>query len=126
MLAWRKAVLYGALLWLIPFAIAMVAFPLREMGSALFETTMAVTLATATAWLSVRFFKSEPGVTWRAGLRAGLVWMVISLLIDASMFSWGPMQMTLWGYLSDIGLTYLMIPAVAAAVGLASQRPEPA
>ena len=41
----RKAVLFGFLIWLIPFVVAFIIFPLRESSRPLFESIMPVTVA---------------------------------------------------------------------------------
>jgi hypothetical protein len=118
----RSAVLYGVLLWLIPFLAGFAAFPLKQAGSPLFETILAVVLASTTAWLAARFVRRAGHCTWRLGARLGFLWMVICLVLDAGFFTWGPQALGLWPYLSDIGLTYLMIPAITAAVGWTAER----
>ena len=50
----------------------------------------------------------------------GLVWMALSLLIDAPlMLLGGPMKMSIGDYIADIGLTYLIMPIVTMGLGLA-------
>ncbi len=122
----RSAVAYGVLVWLCTFAVAFVVFPLREPSRPLFESIMPVALAAAVAGLAVRYFRSVRAGFVAEALRLGLLWLVISLAIDAPlMLLGGPMHMTLGEYLADIGLTYLLIPIITVAIGtaLASQRP---
>jgi hypothetical protein len=45
----RKALFYGVLVWLIPFAVAFLIFPLRQSARPLFESIMPVALAAAAA-----------------------------------------------------------------------------
>jgi hypothetical protein len=45
----------------------------------------------------------------------------MNLLLDAPLFSQGPMRMTLPNYLADIGLTYLMIPVITLGLGLQAE-----
>jgi len=116
------AILYGVLVWLIPFLAGFAAFPLKREGSPLFETIMAVVLASTTAWLAARFVRRAGQCTWRHAARLGLMWMAISLVLDAAFFTWGPQAMGLWAYLIDIGLAYLMIPAITGAVGYTAER----
>ena len=47
----------------------------------------------------------------------GIIWLAISLILDLCLFMEGPMKMTLTGYMTDIGLTYLMIPAISIGFG---------
>jgi hypothetical protein len=63
------------------------------------------------------------------GLRLGLLWLLISVAIDAPlMLLGGPMKMTVGQYLADIGLTYLLMPVITLGLGmaLAQRRPGPA
>ena len=119
MVAFRKAVLFGFLIWLIAFAAAFVLFPLRTTARPLFESIMPVVLAIATVFFAQRYFRSVHGRFAREGLLLGTVWLVVNVLIDLPlMLSPSPMQMTLSEYVSDIGLTYLLIPVVTVGIGL--------
>jgi hypothetical protein len=42
--------------------------------------------------------------------------------MDATMFSWGPMRMSLADYAKDIGLVYAMIPIVTTGLAAARAR----
>lgn len=122
----RTALAYGVLVWLIPFAVAVVIFPLRESARPLFESIMPVALAAAVAALAIRYFRSVRAGFVGEGLRVGLLWLVISLAIDAPlMLLGGPMQMTPADYLADIGLTYLLIPILTVAIGTALAQRHP-
>jgi hypothetical protein len=116
----RKAVLYGVLVWLIPFAVAFLAFPLRQSARPLFESIMAVTVAGAVAVFGVRYLSAVLTSFAREGLALGAVWLVISVAIDAPlMLLGGPMKMTVGQYVADIGVTYLMIPVITVGMGAA-------
>ena len=55
----------------------------------------------------------------REGVLLGCLWFAINILIDAPlMLLGGPMKMTLPDYMSDIGVTYLLIPAITIGIGL--------
>lgn len=131
MTSFRRALLYGFLVWLIPFLVAFLIFPLRESSRPLFESIMPVTLAMATAVFGVLYFKNLASNHVRnyikEGLVVGMLWWIISVLIDAPlMLLGGPMQMTLGGYFADIGLTYMMMPVITVAIGasVASRSPS--
>jgi hypothetical protein len=116
----RKALLYGVLVWLIPFAVAFVIFPLRQSARPLFESIMPVVVAGAVAGFAVSYFRTVNTAFVREGLRLGLLWLLISIAIDAPlMLLGGPMKMTVGQYLADIGLTYLLMPVITAAIGAA-------
>ncbi len=119
MVAKGKAILFGFLVWLSAFVVAFLIFPLRESSRPLFESIMPVVLTTASAVFAVLYFRVVSGGYLREEVTLGLVWLAINVLIDLPlMLAGGPMQMTLGTYLADIGLTYLIIPAVTIGIGL--------
>jgi hypothetical protein len=114
----RKALLFGFFIWLIPFVVAFLIFPLRESSRPLFESIMPVAVTAAVVWFGVLYFKGVKQDFVREGLMIGLLWLAISLIIDLPlMLSGGPMQMTLAEYVADIGVTYLLIPVVTVGLG---------
>jgi hypothetical protein len=128
MAAFGRALLFGFLVWLIPFVTAFAIFPLRQSARPLFESIMPVTVTLVVVAFGLMYFK---GVTRRftwEGLSLGLLWMAESVAIDAPlMLLGGPMQMSGGEYLADIGVTYLLMPVVTVGLGLAkaaSPRPQ--
>lgn len=113
----KIALLYGFLLWLIPFIVAFLIFPLRESGSPLFETIMPVVLTACVVFFSDLYFKNLETDFLREGIMLGVVWFGISLVLDLLMFMWGPMRMSFIDYMLDIGLTYLIFPIVTIGLG---------
>ncbi len=121
MLSWGKAIGMGVLVWLIPFVIAFLIFPLHENARPLFESIMALAVASAAVFFGLKYLKTVNPIAPGAGLTMGLLWFVICLLIDAPlMLLGGPMKMSLGAYMADIGVTYLMIPVITA--GLAAMK----
>ena len=58
-----------------------------------------------------------------ASLAAVFFALAIGILIDSPlMLLGGPMKMSLGEYMGDIGLTYLGIPMVTTALGIAQSR----
>lgn len=114
----RKAILFGFFIWLIPFGVAFAIFPLREASRPLFESIMPVVVTLATVTFGVSYFRQVTSNPVREGLVLGLLWLAMSVGIDLPlMLAGGPMQMTLGEYMGDIGLTYLIIPAVTVGIG---------
>ena len=112
MILWKRAALLGLLSWTIPFVISFIAFPLKHVNAPLFGTLMSlVVLLTAAALLS-RYFRNRP-VSVKEAVSVGALWLAVNLVFDYLMFSHGPMQMTAWGYYSEIGLGYLAFPIFA-------------
>lgn len=113
-----RIILLGLLIWAVPFGLGMVIFPVVPPVSALFDTIMVVTLAGTTAIASVIHVSRLKEASLDDGLRAGSIWMLVSLLCDAPFFILGPemTRMDPVDYMADVGLSYIMIPLIAGAV----------
>ena len=123
MAAKGKAILYGFLIWLVVFVVAFLIFPLRESSRPLFESIMPVVVTSATAFFAVMYVRGVKADYLREGVVLGCLWLAINVLIDLPLFlAGGPMKMTLGQYTADIGLTYLVIPAVTIGIGLGCQQ----
>ena len=117
----KRAVLYGFLIWLIPFAVAAAIFPIRTGNRALFESIMPVTLTICAVLFSVLYLRRLGEGFPREGILLGVTWLVICVVVDLLMFMWGPMKMSFADYMMDIGLTYLIIPTITIGTGLAME-----
>jgi hypothetical protein len=113
-----KLVGFGFLIWLIPFLVSFVIFPLRNANRPLFESIMPVFLALTAMIISVLYFKKVEKESLKEGLFAGVLWFVLSLVIDLMLFlPASPMQMSFSDYMMDIGLTYLIILIIPIGIG---------
>jgi len=113
-----KLVGFGFLIWLIPFMVSFVIFPLRNMNRPLFESFMPVVLVLTVMIVSVLYFKKIEKESLKEGLVAGVLWFVLSLVIDLILFlPASPMQMSFSDYMMDIGLTYLIIFMIPIGIG---------
>jgi hypothetical protein len=120
-------VLYGCILWLVPFVVAVGIFPLHTSNRPLFESIMPVVLTIAVVLVSILYFRNVDKEYLRAGIRLGVVAFIVSFVIDLFLFSWGPMKMPFGEYVGDIGLTYLIYPAVTVGIGyLLTRKAVPA
>jgi hypothetical protein len=119
----RRAVLYGVTVWLVPFVVAFLIFPLRESNRPLFESIMPVAIALVVVVLAVSQVRRAGRASVRDGVLLGVLWLVISTAIDAPlMLLGGPMRMTIGQYVADIGVTYLMIPIITTGIATAAAR----
>jgi len=113
-----KLVGFGFLIWLIPFLVSFVIFPLRNTHRPLFESIMPVVLVLAVMIISVLYFKKIEKESLKEGVIAGVLWFVLSLVIDLLLFlPASPMQMRFSDYMVDIGLTYLIILMIPIGIG---------
>lgn len=109
--------LFGFLTWLIPFAVAFAIFSIRESDRAFFETIMAVVVTVTAVVFSILYLKKRTTDFLKEGVLIGVVWLIINLVLDLLLFMEGPMKMAFSDYMKDIGLTYLIFPAVTVGFG---------
>lgn len=119
---YARAVFYGMVLWAIPFAVALAIFMLREANRPLFESIMAVTVAAVCLALALHYFRKIEAPTLAHGVVLGVAWWAISIVIDLPLMLFPPIAMSLPEYLSDVGVTYLMYPAITGAIVAARRQ----
>jgi hypothetical protein len=87
---------------------------------------MPVVVTICAVLFSVFYFGKVKTDFFKEGIFLGVIWSVISLVIDLAMFmpEKSPMKMSFTDYLMDVGLTYLIIPAISIGFGylLETQR----
>ena len=109
---------FGILIWLIPFLVSFVVFPLKDSNRPLFESIMPVVLTITVVTFSILFFKRVDKEFMKEGFIVGIVWFTISIVIDLFMFiPESSMHMSLVDYIMDIGLTYLIILVIPVGFG---------
>lgn len=109
---------FGILIWLIPFLVSFVVFPLKDSNRPLFESIMPVVLTITVVIFSILFFKRVDREFNKEGFIIGIVWFTISIVIDLFMFiPESSMHMSLVDYIMDIGLTYLIILVIPVGFG---------
>ena len=109
---------FGFLIWLMPFLVSFVIFSLKSSNRPLFESIMPVVLVLAVMTSSVLYFKKIEKDSLKEGIIAGVLWFVLSLVIDLLLFlPASPMQMSFVDYMMDIGLTYLIIIIIPIGIG---------
>ncbi len=114
-----KNVLYGFLAWLIPF-IASFLFYSREGGLTidvfLFKSIMIIVGSISAAFLLISYFKRVDADYLKEGIMVGVIWFGINILLDLMVLI--PMSgMLITDYFTQIGLRYLVIPAMSITVG---------
>lgn len=114
-----KIILYGFLVWLVPFAVSFIIFPLRTSMRPLFESVMPLVLTIIVVILSYYYLKNLETNLVKEGVLIGLSWLAINLIIDLMLFlPASPMQMNILDYFMDIGLTYIIIPVITVGMGI--------
>jgi len=113
--------LIAALLsWLVPFLIAVPFY--GKNGNLLidlwlFKSIMIVVATITAAILMVWFFRAVTTAYTREAVITGLVWLVVNWVLDTvvivSLLGMAPLD-----YITQIGVRYLMIPAMVIAAGI--------
>lgn len=113
-----KLILYGFLVWLIPFAVSFIVFPLRTTMRPLFESIMPLVLSIVVITLAYYYIKNLDSNFVKEGFLIGISWYIINIAIDLFLFMpASPMHMSFVDYMMDIGLTYVMIPVITIGMG---------
>lgn len=113
-----KVILFGFFVWLVPFIVSFFMYPLKTAGNPLFESVMPVIIALITVVLAGIYLKNAEGDLLREGILIGVVWFLMSVIIDLFLFlPPSPMQMSITSYFTDIGITYLIIPIITIGMG---------
>jgi hypothetical protein len=108
---------FGVLLWASVFISSFIIFPLKLSNPPFFETLISIILCLFTVIASIIYFKDfVPGL--KKGVSTGIIWMILNIVIDLPLFSFGPMKKPLTDYFTDIGLTYLIIPIITTGMAL--------
>ncbi len=114
-----KIVIFGVLLWLVPFTVSFFIYPLKTAGNPLFESIMPLTITIMIVSLTYLYLKNIETDFIKEGVLIGVVWFIINLAIDLVLFlPPSPMQMSFKAYMADIGITYLMIPVITIGMGI--------
>jgi hypothetical protein len=117
-----KVGLFGFFIWLIPFVVSVLIFPLRAMQRPLFESIMPVVIAIWTVFFAVVYLLGLESDFQKEGIVIGMAWFFISIFLDLLVFIEGPIKMSLWDYATDIPLTYLMIPTITFGFGYLMEK----
>ena len=115
-----KAVLFGFILWLVPF---LSGFPFVDSSGnflipeTFFKTIMIVVSGLTGVILAVLYFRKEKKDYKKVGITIGLIWLVINWGIDLIFVQVGFFPMSMYQYFTDIGLRYLSIPIYTIGMG---------
>jgi hypothetical protein len=119
----KKALVYGFAVWVIPFVIAIMIFPIRISDRPLFESIMLFVVTLCVVSFSVLYLRDLQAGFLREGTLLGITWFVISIALDLLMFMpESPMKMGIVDYMKDIGLTYLIIPTITVGFGYLAEK----
>jgi hypothetical protein len=123
MISWGKAIIYGVLVWLVPFVVAFLIFPIHASARPLFESIMAVAVCVTSVAFGILYLKHVTKKIVKEGIQLGILWFIIPVLIDAPLMLFGgPMKMSILEYMADIGVTYICIPVITWGLSVAYSK----
>lgn len=105
--------LYSFLVWLIPFVISFLIYSLKIQNNPLFETIMSIVLVITGSIFLLLYIKDNLDIKKLELFELGFLFFIISIILDSFLFLEGPMKMSFYNYMLDIGLTYLIYPILA-------------
>jgi hypothetical protein len=119
-------ILYGFLIWLIPFVISIFIFGLKEQYPLLFSKILTVILALVTAFFAHRVYSQKHSNFIFNSIVLGFFWVFLSIFCDLFAFL-GMFNYTLERYFLEIPLVYLIIPVITilAEILKLSNKKEP-
>jgi hypothetical protein len=120
-----KILVYGLLIWLIPFIVSFLFVDAQGnfmIPETFFKSIMVVSGAFIGVILAVRYFKDVKGDYVKEGMILGAVWLIINLAIDLVFVQAGFFKMSVTAYFTDIGLRYLSIPIYTIGLGYALKQ----
>ena len=114
-----RIILYGIIVWLIPFLVAIPFYSpdvTIQASDQLFKSIMIVTGSIVGAYLLIRLFSDIQEKFIQTGWIIGGIWLIINWFLDAVILL--PLNgMDPATYFSQIGLRYLMIPVMSIMGG---------
>lgn len=121
---WGRRITAGVLTWLIPFLVA-IPFYSKDgsllIDTSLFKSLMIVVSSLVAAVLIVWFFRTVKAGYTHEAVATGITWLVLNWILDLIVLV-GILGMALPDYVAQIGLRYLMIPAIVIAAGIVADE----
>lgn len=120
---WRRRLIGAFLTWLIPFVCAIPFYGPNGLtiDLQLFKSLMIVVGSITAAILIVWCFRPVEKNFTHEAIVTGLVWLLANWILDLIVLV-GLLGMTLPDYAGQIGLRYLVIPAMVIAAGIATEE----
>jgi hypothetical protein len=119
MKALAREVGFAVLAWLVPFAVSVCVFPLKQWHRPFFEEVMSLTLTATTTVLGLLYLRRVRSKIMTRAVRIGLTWIAANWALDLLMFSSAPMKMSFQQYAMDIAAAYFVIPVMTIGLGAA-------
>jgi cytochrome c biogenesis factor len=111
--------LFGFIVWLVPFLVSFLFYTPAGtpiVGVAFFNSIMSVVLCAVVVLMVFHYLKPVTQDFVKEAFNVGIAWLAISVILDVIVLL--PMsKMTVYTYVTDVALGYLVIPLVALFAG---------
>ena len=111
-----KIVIFGLIVWLIPTLVTLLAS--YVIGIYLFDVISALAIAITVIVFAYLYFKYVNTDYLKEGVVTGIVWLLISLVLDIALVFLQITKLTLMEYLIYVSPLYIIIPAITIGFGL--------
>ncbi|MGB9979076.1 hypothetical protein [Methanobacterium sp.] len=111
-----KIINYGLLVWLIPSLITVTLASFVAVN--IFEVISGVAIALTVIVFSYLYFGGITENFIKEGFLIGIIWLIISIILDIILIMLGISQLSLTGYLMYVAPLYIIIPAITIGLGL--------
>ncbi len=111
-----KIIGFGFIVWLIPTLVTLLAYYLN--GMFLFDVISAIAIAVTVIVFAYLYYKDINAHFIKEGVMIGIVWLVISLVLDVVLILLGITKLSLMEYAIFVAPIYIIIPAITIGFGL--------
>ncbi|MCE5214954.1 MAG: hypothetical protein LLF83_09585 [Methanobacterium sp.] len=111
-----KILIFGLIVWIIPTLITLLVSYLN--GLYLFDVISAIAIAVTVIVFVYLYFKDITAQYIKEGIIIGIVWLVISIVLDIVLILLGITKLSLNEYAIYIAPLYIIIPAITIGFGL--------
>ena len=118
-----KIIIYGILIWLIPTLISFLISVFNILS--LFDVIVAVVLAATVIGFTYLYLKDITENFVREGIITGVVWVLVSIILDLVLIIIGITKLSLENYAIYVAPLYIIIPAITIGFGLYKDQNRP-
>jgi hypothetical protein len=111
-----KLIGLGFIIWLIPTLATLLVSYLEVLNY--YDIVSSVSIAVTVIALTYLYFGDINENYLKEGIICGVVWLLISIILDIVLIFLGINKVTLMQYLTDITPIYIVIPVITIGLGL--------
>lgn len=114
-----KCLLYGFLVWLIPFLVSLFFYTKEgnlNIDIFLFKTIMILIGSISSSFFLIFYFRKIESNFVKEGIILGFIWFSLNVLLDLLILVF-IFKMPILNYFIEIGVRYLVIPITSITIG---------